>query len=83
MGYNNRNKYLKYKKIQEITMEKYEKGFNTLIGVYNRYIFPEFFISYSCYRRILEEGNLSERIREEEKKTEGKQIELFNEEEYQ
>lgn len=76
MSYNRINKLKMYQKIQEITLREYEQGFTTYKGVWKKFIYPVFFISYKHYLNILAEGSLEERIEKEEKRT-GKQMELF------
>lgn len=68
MAYNRINKLKLYQKIQEITKREYEQGFNTLKGVYEKYIYPVYPISYKHYLNILAEPNLNGRLEDEEKK---------------
>jgi hypothetical protein len=78
MSYNRINKLKYYKIIQDITKEKYEIGYNTLIGVYEKFIYPIYPISYSHYRKILEEPRLESRLEEEKKRIhDNSQTELF------
>lgn len=76
MSYNRINKLKMYQKIQEITMKEYEPYFTTYKGVWRKFIYPVYFVSYKHYLNILAEGGLEERIEQEEKRT-GKQMELF------
>lgn len=78
MAYNRINKLIYYKKIQEITKEHYESGFTTLKGVYEKFIYPIYPISYSHYRKILEEPCLESRLeKEKNKKKNNNQTSLF------
>ena len=76
MSYNRINKLKMYQKIQEITVKEYEPYFTTYKGVWRKFIYPVYFVSYKHYLNILAEGGLEERIEQEEKRT-GKQMELF------
>ena len=68
MAYNKINKLIYYQKIQNLTKEHYEPGFITMVGVWKKYIYPTYPISYSHFRKILEEPRLRERIEQEEDK---------------
>lgn len=76
MAYNEINKLKRYQKIQEITNKEYEPGYNTLMGVWKKSIYPVFMISYNHYLKILGEGGLKARIEKEEEKVR-KDKELF------
>lgn len=76
MSYNRINKLKMYQKIQEITLREYKQGFTTYKGVWKKFIYPVFFISYKHYLNILAEGSLKERIEQEEERAD-KQMELF------
>ena len=76
MSYNRINKLKMYQKIQEITMKEYEPYFTTYKGVWRKFIYPVYFVSYKHYLNILAEGGLEERIEQEEERA-GKQMELF------
>lgn len=77
MAYNQINKLKRYKNIQEVTRQYYSPGYTTLKGVWSRYIYPVYLISYTHYLRIIGEPALNERIKEEEEKKGGKQMEIF------
>ena len=76
MSYNRINKLKMYQKIQEITRKEYEAGFVTYKGVWRKFIYPVFFISYKHYLNILAEGRLESRIKKEKERV-GRQMELF------
>ncbi len=77
MAYNKINKLKRYKQIQEITLKYYIPGYTTLKGVWNMYIYPVYLISYAHYLKILGEPALQERIKQEEEKKEGGQLDIF------
>lgn len=56
-----------YQKIQEITLREYEQGFTTYKGVWKKFIYPVYFVSYKHYINILAEGQLESRIEQEKK----------------
>lgn len=60
-----------YKKIQDLTIQYHEPGETILIRVFYKHIYPIYPMSYSQFRRIIEEPALNSRIAElERKKTE-------------
>jgi hypothetical protein len=68
--------------IQEITKVRHKPHFNTLAGVWRRYIRDRYFIGYNHYiNNILTEGNLKGRIAELEegiKKHGGRQMSFWD-----
>lgn len=61
-----------YKKIQDLTKEHYEPGESILVRVFLKHIYPIYPMSYSQFRRILEEPALNARIAELEEQEEKK-----------
>jgi len=63
-----------YKKIQDLAKQYHEPGETILIRVFYNHIYPIYPMSYSQFRRIIEEPALNSRIAEleelEEKKNE-------------
>ena len=66
MSYNKVNKLRMYKKIVELTQRYYDADVTTYKGVWRKYVYPIYPISYSQYMKIMGMGNLESQLREEE-----------------
>jgi hypothetical protein len=53
MAFNNKNRLLYYLLVQEETQKFYEPGVTTYAGVFNKYIKPNFPMSYGTYIKII------------------------------
>lgn len=53
-----------YKMVQDLTKQYYEPGEDVLVRVFYKRIYPLYPMSYSQFRRILEEPQLRKRIEE-------------------
>lgn len=71
MAYNRVNKLRMYKKIVSLTKEHYDPDVTTYAGVWRKYVYGVYPISYSHYMKIIGTPNL-ERLLEEEEVRHGK-----------
>lgn len=76
MAYNHKNKLLLYQKIVDIVNERYEDGITTYKGIWSKYVYPVYPISYGKFLEILNTPNLQKKIQEESARC-NKQIPLF------
>ncbi|MBQ0112470.1 MAG: hypothetical protein KBT03_04995 [Bacteroidales bacterium] len=60
-----RNKLKYWQNVQRLALEHYEEGITTWSGIYEKYIYPVYPMSYGTFLRILGEGQLIERIKDE------------------
>jgi len=49
MAYNDKNRLRRIKRIQEVTQQHYEPDISSYKGIWRKYIYPEYFISYDTY----------------------------------
>ena len=71
MAYNSVNKLRMYKKIVALTNEHYDPDVTTYKGVWRKYIYGVYPVSYGHYMKIISTPNL-ERLLEDEEKAHGK-----------
>lgn len=68
MAYNRVNILRHYKAIVEETNRHYDPDVTTYKGVWRKYIYPVYHISYSRYMTIVSTPNLEATLEEEEKR---------------
>lgn len=68
MPYNRVNLLRHYKAIVATTEEHYEEGVTTYKGVWRKYIYPQYHISYPRYMEIIGTPNLDAKLEAEEKR---------------
>ncbi len=80
MGYNKVNKLRMYKRIIDLTAEHYEVGITTYKGVWRKYIYPVYPISYALYMKIINLPSVERMLGEEEQRVGAKpeQTEIKN-----
>ena len=67
MAYNRVNILRHYKAIVEETGEHYDPDVTTYKGVWRKYIYPVYHISYQQYMKIINTPNLEAKLEAEEK----------------
>lgn len=68
MAYNRVNKLRLYKRIVALTNQYYDPDVTTYKGVWRKYVYRVYPISYSHYMKIISTGNLEQMLDEEEAK---------------
>jgi hypothetical protein len=68
MAYNRVNILRHYKAIVEKTEEHYDPDVTTYKGVWRKYIYPAYHLSYGQYMKIINTPNLEGKLEAEEKR---------------
>ncbi|MDR1345955.1 MAG: hypothetical protein LBK03_04570 [Bacteroidales bacterium] len=81
MAYNNINKYRMHKKIIEITNSYYDYELTTYKGVWRKFIYPVYPISYGSYMKIINsisdiDAEIAREANKIEEKRENNQLKL-------